>query len=133
MDNQGYVTNRTDNFLYPDIAVNGSGNGYLDFSVSGPNWFPSPGYVAFDSKAGAHGKANLPAIGADDENGFTCYPTYGGPPCRWGDYSMGVAYQNAIYMATEWIPPTPRDAFVNWGTYIWSLPASNGNRQGGGG
>lgn len=125
--NQGVVSNPTESFMYPDIAVGGDGDGYLIFSVSGTTNFPSPGYVAFDKYAGPQGPALLPTQGVDDENGFTCYPPYGVPgdpfnDCRWGDYSMGVAYDNRIFMAAEYIPPPgiPAPAPVNWGTYLWN-------------
>ena len=127
--NQGALSNPSNNFLYPDIAVDGAGDGYLLFSVSGREFYPSPGYIAFDKNNGPSGPALLPAQGANDEDGFTCYPPYGDlgsttNDCRWGDYSMGVAYQDRIFMATEYIPPpgTPGPAPVNWGTYIWSAP-----------
>jgi len=127
--NQGIVGNPNDSILYPDIAVDGAGDGYLIFSTSGSDYYPSPGYVQFDKYRGPVGPALLPTTGANDEAGFSCYPPYGVPgdpvtDCRWGDYSMGVAYDNRIFMAAEYIPPpgTPGPAPVNWGTYIWSAP-----------
>lgn len=123
--NQGYLSNPTDNLLYPDIAVDGNGDGYLLFSVSGTDHYPSPGYIRFDKYAGPQGGTiHLPTSGVDDEDGFTCYPPFSAESCRWGDYSMGVSYENRIFMATEYIPlpgaypATP----VNWGTYMWNTP-----------
>lgn len=128
--NQGIVGNPNDAILYPDIAVDGAGDGYLLFSTSGSDYYPSPGYVQFDKYKGPVGPALLPTTGANDEDGFTCYPPYGIPgdpvtDCRWGDYSMGVAFDSRIFMAAEYIPPpgTPGPlAPINWGTYVWSAP-----------
>jgi hypothetical protein len=126
--NQGVVSSPGNGLLYPDIAVAGNGDGYLIFSASGPNVYPSPGYVHFDKYAGPDGPLLMPTTGVDDENGFTCYPPYGVPgdpfnDCRWGDYSMGVAFDNRIFMATEYIPPPGvQNAYTNWGTYIWDTP-----------
>jgi hypothetical protein len=126
--NQGVVSSPGNGLLYPDIAVGGNGDGYLIFSASGPNVYPSPGYVHFDKYAGPDGPLYMPTTGVDDENGFTCYPPYGEPgspfsDCRWGDYSMGVAFDNRIFMATEYIPPPGvQNIYTNWGTYIWSTP-----------
>lgn len=130
IDNQGAVSNPSDAFLYPDVAVDGEGNGFMLFSVSGADFYPSPGYIAFDKHDGATGSALLPAQGVNDEDGFTCYAPYGvlgsnNSDCRWGDYSMGVAYNNRIFMGAEYVPPpgTPGPAPINWGTFIWSALA----------
>ena len=128
LKNQGALANSTDSFLYPDIAVDGAGDGYMLFSVSGTDFYPSPGYIVFDKSKGPDGPALLPAQGVNDEDGFTCYPPYGtlGDPvngCRWGDYSMGVSFRDRIYMAAEYIPPPGTRAMdVNWGTYMWNAP-----------
>ena len=129
VESQGAIANKANSFLYPDVAVDGAGDGYLLFSVSGADFYPSPGYIAFNHHNGASGAALLPAQGVNDEDGFTCYPPYGElgsntNDCRWGDYSMGVAFGDRIFMGAEYIPPpgTPGPAPVNWGTFIWSAP-----------
>jgi hypothetical protein len=127
LDNQGVVSNPNDSFLYPDIAVDGAGNGFMLFSVSGADFYPSPGYIAFDKHNGPSGSALLPAQGVNDEDGFTCYPPFGilgstSSDCRWGDYSMGVAFDQRIFMAAEYIPPPGTPTVVNWGTYMWNAP-----------
>lgn len=127
--NQGTVSSPGNGLMYPDVAVGGNGDGYLLFSAAGPTVYPSPGYVHFDKYSGPDGPLLMPTTGFTNENGFTCYPAYGGVPgspysdCRWGDYSAGVAYDNRIFMATEYIPPPgTQTPYVNWGTYIWSAP-----------
>ncbi len=123
---QGYVTVSPQNLIYPVIAVNSAGDGYLAFALSGPNAYPSAAYQTF-TPDGPSGPVRVAAVGADPEDGFTCYsafvgPNYGG--CRWGDYSMGVAMGSQVWMATEYIPPTSRDYLTNWGTFLWQAPAT---------
>ncbi|HXZ99515.1 MAG TPA: hypothetical protein VEK76_04120 [Candidatus Binatia bacterium] len=120
---QGYVTVAGENLIYPDIAVDSAGGGYIGFTLSGAGYFPSAAYVAFDSAVGAFGSIHVAMAGTAPEDSFTCYaafvgPSYGG--CRWGDYSMGVAMNGRVYLATEVVPPTSRDYLTNWGTYVWS-------------
>lgn len=87
---------------------------------------PSPAYIAYNGATGPSGPVRIATPGAAPEDGFTCYAAfvgsnYGG--CRWGDYSMGVAMGNRIFMSTEMIPQAYRDEISNWGTYIYSAPA----------
>lgn len=122
---QGYVTVNGDNLLYPVIAVDRAGNGYMAFTLTGNDYYPSPAYVAF-TPAGPSGAVHVAQAGAGPEDSFTCYaafvgPNYGG--CRWGDYSAGVAMGSNVYLATEAIPPTGRDYLTNWGTFVWGAPA----------
>ena len=121
---QGSVQVKGVGLLYPYTAVNAKGNGYLLFSLSGHNNYPSPAYIAYGA-TGPSGPVRIATPGTAPEDGFTCYaafvgPNYGG--CRWGDYSGGVAMNGRIYMAAEMIPPTYRDEISNWGTFIWSAP-----------
>jgi hypothetical protein len=123
---QGYVAS-SQSFLYPDIVVDSSGNGYLVFSIAGAAQYPSPGYIAFHAHAGPTGPVHIAAAGTAPEDGFTCYlpeffPGTPAAPCRWGDYSGGAVWAGRIYMMAEYIPAIPRDTFTNWGTYIWSAP-----------
>jgi hypothetical protein len=118
---QGYLVANQD-LLYPVIAVNSQGFGYMAFSLAGSDTYPSPGYVAF-SPQGVQGPVRLATAGADPLDDFSCYPPYSFGDCRYGDYSMAVAYRGRIYMATEYVPPVPRDQATNWGTYLWSAPA----------
>ncbi len=122
---QGVVAVKGASLLYPYTAVNAKGQGYLLFSLSGRNNYPSPAYITYGA-TGPTGPVHIATPGADPEDGFTCYaafvgPNYGG--CRWGDYSMGAAMNGRIYMSTEMIPQAYRDEISNWGTYIWSAPA----------
>ncbi len=122
---QGYVTVPNQNLIYPVIALNHAGDGYMAFTLSGPQYYPSAAYVAF-TPAGPSGDVHIAAAGADPEDSFTCYSAFVGPfygGCRWGDYSMGVAMGGDVYLATETVPPTSRDYLTNWGTFVWGAPA----------
>ncbi len=117
---QGYV-NSSQNLLYPDVVVNGSGQGYVVFSVSGPAEYPSPGYIAFDPRSGPTGNIRLATVGSAPEDGFTCYPEFiGSSTCRWGDYSGGAEWNGQFFLMAEYIPPSARDYYTNWGTFVWT-------------
>ena len=117
---QGYVAS-SQNFIYPDIVVDSSGNGFMVLTVSGSAEYPSAAYLTFKANAGPVGTVHIAQAGAAPEDGFTCYiPGYGG--CRWGDYSGGAVWNGRAYLMTEYIPATPRDTLTNWGTFVVSAP-----------
>jgi hypothetical protein len=123
---QGYVAPKGASVLYPITALDKSGQGFMAFAVSGTSTYPSAAYVSYGGN-GPTGPIRIAVSGAAPEDSFTCYaafvgPNYGG--CRWGDYSMGVASGDRVYMATEIVPPASRDELTNWGTYVWSASAS---------
>lgn len=127
VSSQGYVSVAGQNLIYPDVVVNASGHGFIDFTLSGPAYFPSAAYVAF-GPTGPSGSIHVAGAGAAPEDGFTCYSAYVGPNyggCRWGDYSGGAVMGSRVYMATEMIPASSRDLLTNWGTYVWSVPAGS--------
>jgi len=122
---QGYVAVKGTGLLYPYTALSSDGHGYLVFSLSGPHNYPSAAYVSY-GPAGPSGPVRIAAGGVAPDDGFTCYaaftgPSYGG--CRWGDYSMGAASGDTVYLAAEMIPRIARDTLTNWGTFVWSAPA----------
>jgi hypothetical protein len=124
VSHQGRVAVKNTSLLFPYTAVNAQGMGYLLFSLSGPDNYPSPAYISYGA-SGATGPVIEATQGAAPEDSFTCYAAFVGPHyggCRWGDYSMGVAMNNRIYMSTEYVPPTTRDVLTNWGTYVYSAP-----------
>lgn len=114
----GYVET-TQDILYPDIAVNQYGQGYMAFSIAGPAMYPSAAYVSFNGTQGAGSSVQVAALGADPLDDFTCYAPYG-PPCRYGDYSMAQEYNGTTFMATEYVPALPRITYSNWGTRIYT-------------
>ncbi len=126
--NQGMVAVKNASLLYPYTAVDSAGNGYLLFSLSGPDNYPSPAYISYGS-SGPTGSVMIATPGALPEDGFTCYTAFVGPGyggCRWGDYSMGVVMGGRVFMGAEMVPTGFRDTYTNWGTYIWSAPPPAG-------
>jgi hypothetical protein len=120
---QGYVAVEDANVAYPSIGINDDGRGAMVFSLMGVRHYPSLAYATIG--AGGTGKVHIAAAGNLPEDGFTCYEKFNfGQPtnCRWGDYSAAFAVPNGrIYMAGEYIPPRPRTALANWGTFVGRL------------
>lgn len=112
----GYVSVDGANVLFPSIGVNAIGEGVMSFTLSGPNFFPSAAYMPISL---FHtGDVHVASAGTASEDGFTC----NAPDllCRWGDYSAAVSSPDgsAIWLATEFIPNTPRTVLANWGTFV---------------
>jgi hypothetical protein len=120
---QGYVATANENLIYPAIGVSENGNAAMVFTLTGPDYFPSAAYIPITLSGGAAANGiRLAAAGAKPDDGFTCYPSGGGPPGRWGDYSAAVGVGNDVWMATEFISHKKRDHYTNWGTFIGALP-----------
>ncbi len=119
----GYVETSQD-ILYPVIAVNSTGQGYMAFAIAGAHMFPSAAYVTFNGTHGPGSVVHVAAAGTDPLDDFTCYVNlFGyGPDCRYGDYSMAQSYGGNIYMATEYIGHGIRDVLSNWGTRVYWAP-----------
>jgi hypothetical protein len=105
--------------IFPAIAVNASGVGAMVFTLTGEGFYPSAAYTTFTLGQGPGSAVRVNGPGVAPEDGFTCYPRYGGEGvCRWGDYSSAVAEDaTTIVMGTEYIPG-PRDTLANWGTFV---------------
>jgi hypothetical protein len=120
--NQGYVAIDGNFAFYPSIGVNEHGQGFMSFSISGPDFFPSVGFVRIGENG--TGKIHIADAGAGPDDGFTGYPVLFGNPNvqgsgRWGDYSAAVAdAEGNIWFANESIPGGLRTLFANWGTFI---------------
>ena len=122
--NQGYVAVAGQNVLFPSIAVNADGVGAMAFTLSGPRFFPSAAYVGF-AFGQPVGPIHISGAGVLPEDGFSGYKAFGSPTpgvARWGDYSVAVAADGAIWMGNEFISGTPRTVNANWGTFITRLP-----------
>jgi hypothetical protein len=118
---QGYVKT-TQSLLYPVIGVDGHGQGYLAFALSGAGYSPSAAYLEFLGPHGAAGDVHIAAGGSAPLDNFDCYPPYTHGQCRYGDYSAAQFYRGRIYLATEYVAPVPRVRDANWATRIWSAP-----------
>jgi hypothetical protein len=125
IDRQGYVAAEgNNNVLFPSIGVTSDGVGAMAFTVTGPDFFPSAGYVRF-GQGGAQGPINIVGAGVAPEDGFTAYAAFGGTGiARWGDYSAAVATPDGqIWMGTEYIPSGTRTVNANWGTFVSHISA----------
>ena len=117
--NQGYVVANQNYVLFPAIGVNAAGKGVISFTLAGPDFFPSAAFATLDAANGA-GDIQIAAPGALPDDGFTGYSAFGGARVgRWGDYSAAVADESGnIWLATEYIPNSPRTVNANWGTFV---------------
>jgi hypothetical protein len=108
--------------FYPAVGVNEDGEGAIVFSVSGPDYFPSAGYVHVSDDG--TGPVHIAALGVAPEDGFSGYAAFGGNGhARWGDYSAAVADgEGNIWIATEFIPNRPRTLLADWGTFVGKVP-----------
>jgi hypothetical protein len=123
----GYVR-ANGQLLYPSIAVNASGKGWMAFTVAGANHFPSAAYIKFNGASGTSGPIHIAKAGTAPLDDFTCYPGSGnGPTCRFGDYSASQFFNGRIYMGVEYIhslTDVAAGADTNWGTRVFSVPVS---------
>ncbi len=136
VDDQGYIAIKNANLLFPALGINREGQAAIGFSISGPDFFPSAGYVQ-SHEEGGFGKIHVAAAGVDSEDGFTAYPAETPTFCdsdtnpteceaRWGDYgATAVDRQGNIWLASEYIGPRPRTVLANWGTFITRLRADD--------
>lgn len=124
---QGYVSLANDSVFYPSIAVNSHNQALMSFTISGPDFYPSSGYVMFNGDFRAS-DAHVAAAGQGVEDGFTGYPEYGGNGAsRWGDYSAaGVNVDGSFWFADEYIAHlatdlTTRTSLANWATFVGNV------------
>ena len=116
---QGYVAVDHENVIFPSLAF-GEESGAMVFTLVGPDYFPSAAFV----RVGEEGTSavHIAADGAAPDDGFSGYVTYGGGGVgRWGDYSAAVSDGSSVWMATEYIPNSPRTALANWGTAVFKV------------
>lgn len=116
--NQGYVAPQGENAIFPAIGVTSDGHALIIFTLVGPDYYPSAAYTILTT----HGVSGIhvAALGLAPEDGFSAYPETGGNGvARWGDYSAAVGDNRGhVWIATEYIPNTPRTTFANWGTFV---------------
>ena len=121
----GYVAANAQ-LVYPSIAVNSSGVGWMAFTVAGANHYPSAAYIRFNGVKGASGPIHIAKAGTTPLDDFTCYPGSGnGPTCRFGDYSASQFFNGRIYMGVEYIHKLTNvaaGADTNWASRVFSVP-----------
>jgi hypothetical protein len=104
--------------MYPAIALNKFNNGAIVFSLSSPNDYPTAAFVPV--RGTTRGAIQISREGNEPDDGFTCYPPFSDLVGRWGDYSAAAVnnVDNAIWMATEYVPDINRSSQANWATYV---------------
>jgi hypothetical protein len=121
----GYVAARAQ-LIYPSIAVNRQGVGWMAFTVAGADHYPTAAYIRFNGLHGAVGPIHIAKAGTTPLDDFTCYPGSGnGPTCRFGDYSASQFFNGRIFMGVEYIHKltnVPAGADTNWATRVFSVP-----------
>lgn len=116
---QGYVAVTGDHLLRSSITVNAQGNGVINFTLVGPDYYPSAAFVPISTLT-TGSTVQVSGAGFAPEDGFTGYPgSATDPVSRWGDIAVGVvAADGSIWTATEYIPNALRTSLANWGTYV---------------
>ncbi len=121
----GYVAANAQ-LIYPSIAVNSHGVGWMAFTVTGANHYPAAAYIRFNGVHGATGKIHIAKSGTTPLDDFTCYPGSGfGPTCRFGDYSASQYFNGRVFMGVEYIhnrTNVAAGAATNWATRVFSVP-----------
>lgn len=123
IDQQGYVAVKGAYLLYPAVATTSNDTMAMVATLSGDSYYPSAVYSVKHGSGGFRALATA-GQGLNSEQGFTCLPQYGGPPCRWGDYSAvafdpGASGGLGIWMATEYVANDPNDGFLNYSTRLF--------------
>ena len=99
---QGVVAVKNVSLLYPYTAVNADGVGYLLFSLSGRNNYPSPAYITYNVD-GPTGSVIEATPGSAPEDGFTCYAAFVGP--NYGDaVGVTIRWASSATVGCTWPP-----------------------------
>jgi hypothetical protein len=117
---QGYVTARKANLLYPAIGAPQFGSPEMVFTITSSTINPSAAFTTLGS-----GRITTVAAGAGPHVSFSDAPPY--DTARWGDYSFAQPDPdgNGVWLATEYIPPAAnQDPLDNWGTYVFKVNGS---------
>jgi hypothetical protein len=108
LQRQGYVGVAEGNAIFPTIATNKSGRGYVGFTIAGANWFPTAGYTTWSNGPGS--SLHVAGAGAAPEDGFGEYAAFNAgqtdPPTaspRWGDYGYAAWDGSRFFVANEYI------------------------------
>jgi len=132
VEDQGYISIKGQNVLFPSIGVTPSGKAVLAVTLAGPGYFPSAAYsVKGDS---GFGSLQVAGKGVGPADGFTGYdPFVSDGVERWGDYSAAVSTPGGtVWMANEYIAQSctvaeyqddttcggTRTTLANWSTRV---------------
>jgi hypothetical protein len=113
---QGYITARGANLLYPAVAAPQFGAPVAVFTITSKTINPSAAYTVL----GSHRIITV-------ANGTSAHVSFSDvlfAQARWGDYSFAQVDPSGlgIWLATEYIPPAAnQDPIDNWGTYVFEV------------
>jgi len=130
-----YLTAKGEDLIYPAIGISDDDQGAMVFTLVGPNFFPSAGFVLFNQN-GENGDVHVAAQGKDPDDGFSGYvglPSNEKLEGRWGDYSAAVPDgKHRIAIATEYISGhraqpnlSTGTGEANWSTSISTIHVSD--------
>ena len=144
-EESGYVASDGNDITYPSLGLTSGGKVVMGVTVSGPDRFPSAGYVIVSGDSDK-GVVKIASEGKGPHDGFTGYAAFVGDPprTRWGDYGAAAMDGDTLWLANESIEQSctlpqylsgalgscgrTRTALANWGTRITAL--SFGGRSG---
>jgi hypothetical protein len=108
LSRDGYVGVAQGNAVFPAIATDKTGRGYVGFTLAGANWYPTAGYTTWSNGPGS--TLHVAAPGAAPEDGFCEYLAFNcadtDPPGirpRWGDYGYAAWDGSRFFVANEYI------------------------------
>ena len=113
---QGYITARGANLLYPAIGAPNIGTPVAVFTITSKTINPSAAYTVLGSN-----RIITVANGAGPHVSFSDVLF---AQARWGDYSFAQVDPSGagVWLATEYIPPAAnQDPIDNWGTYVFQV------------
>ena len=113
---QGYITARGANVLYPAIGAPNVGTPVAVFTITSKTINPSAAYTVLGSN-----RIITVASGAGPHVSFSDVLF---DEARWGDYSFAQVDPSGagVWLATEYIPPAAhQDPIDNWGTYVFEV------------
>jgi hypothetical protein len=118
---QGILASPGNFLLYPALQASSEQDAVMVFTISGPGLFPSAAFARISDDQRAFGPISIAAPGSGP---------YSTASTRWGDYSWAIADPsgNSIWLATEYIPPPPRqtaDGLQNWGTRVLEISTND--------
>jgi len=114
---QGYVTARGANLLYPAIGAPQFGTPLMVFTITSKTINPSAAYTVLGSN-----RIKTVATGTGPHLSFADAPPFNSP--RWGDYSFAQVDPSGtgVWLATEYIPAAAdQNPLDNWGTYVFEV------------
>jgi hypothetical protein len=111
---QGYVAAKGAYLLYPALLAPQHGPAAMVFTLTSSTINPSAAFTTLGSK-----KIRTMAEGTGPHLSFSDVTDIP----RWGDYSFAALDPNGrgVWLATEYIPPTPQEPDDNWGTFVFEV------------